>query len=76
MSSEFERRAERVAAELHERVATVHERVACPRCLAPVGERCVRMSTHYVGWAGAEEGPSPLKHSHRERLRADGIAER
>ena len=48
---------------LNEKVATVHERVACPACGMPVGQPCVHART----WA-------PIKHAHRERLRADGIA--
>lgn len=54
---------ERIAAELVERQRTVHERVACPRCAAPVGAACCHVSRRWV----------PLKHSHVERLRADGI---
>lgn len=59
-------RLERAAAEFNRRVATVHERVACPRCRSGVGERCVSMvkSVH----------DRELKHPHAERLRADGIA--
>jgi hypothetical protein len=57
---------ERRAAELVERQRTAHERVACPKCGQPVGERCKRLSARHMA------RPS-LKHSHRERLRADGI---
>lgn len=72
------RRAERsveqalteAARAVEERIATCHERVVCPRCVAPVGERCIR---------ARRDGrfsllDQPLKHSHAERLRADGIS--
>lgn len=55
------------AAALNERAASCHERVACPACRARVGQRCVRRGNH-PSWG------KPLKHSHPERLRADGIA--
>ena len=35
------------AAEVDERVRTAHERVACPKCSAPVGVRCCRMPRGY-----------------------------
>jgi hypothetical protein len=72
VSADFERLAERVAAELRRRVQTVHERVPCPACRAQTGERCIRRGTSWedAPWAAR------LKHPHRERLRADGIAER
>lgn len=53
---------ERAADELNERVRTCHERVRCPRCRQPAGQRCLH-ATHLT----------PLKHSHEERIRADGI---
>ncbi len=60
------------AAELVERQRTVHERVACPRCEAPIGERCVRASGR--GWTQTDAGGIyALKHPHAERLQADGI---
>lgn len=59
---ELERRAD----ELVERQRTVHERVACPRCSAPVSVRCKRMGN-------ARQSRLPLKHPHVERLRADGM---
>jgi hypothetical protein len=68
---DFARLADRVADELRRRQRTVHERVACPKCLAPVGERCRHLSVAR-GWPYGRV----LKHPHRERLRADGIAER
>jgi hypothetical protein len=64
------RRMEAAAAELRRRVQTVHERVACPKCLAPVGVRCVRANGQ------GTPGTKPLKHPHVERLRADGITDR
>jgi hypothetical protein len=60
---------EAAAARLNERVATVHERVRCPKCAAPIGARCVRVGRTGLTSASAR----PLKHSHVERLRADGI---
>lgn len=47
-----------VAADLEARIATVYERVACPKCGAPRGRRCTR-----VGGRSLE----PLKAPHRER---------
>ena len=44
------------AAEAERRIATCHERVACPRCRAPVGSRCRSMLSGVV-----------TKHPHRER---------
>jgi hypothetical protein len=55
---------------MRERAATAHERVACPRCGAGVGVRCRRVNSI------SALSLAPLKHSHAERLRADGIAER
>jgi hypothetical protein len=75
VSADFERLAERVAAELRRRVQTVHKRQPCPRCGAPVDVRCRSMP---AGWRPSDERGSgrPLKHPHAERLRADGIADR
>ena len=52
----------RAADELHQRVMTVSDRQPCPRCEARVGETCRNLRTG-----------RPIKHSHVERLRADGI---
>jgi hypothetical protein len=50
------------AAAANERIENCHVEVACPKCGAPVGERCVR--AHPVrSWA---EQP-PVLHPHRER---------
>lgn len=52
---------------LRRQVATAYERVPCPACGAQPGQHC-----HSLG-----RGPGrPLKHSHSERLRADGIPDR
>lgn len=51
-----------VARELEQRVAVVHQVVACPRCHAGVGVRCV-----HVRRGGT------VKHPHVERLAAAGI---
>jgi hypothetical protein len=57
-----------------ERIATCHERVDCPKCWAPTGVRCRALPAGYViGVRGGGSGRT-LKHSHAERLRADGIA--
>jgi hypothetical protein len=55
---------ERAANDANRRIATCHERVACPKCNAPVGERCRRMPRGYHGM-----GPSGaiLKTAHEER---------
>lgn len=47
---------------LNERVAQVHEQVACPRCHQPQGAECVHVRTG-----------KPVKYAHDERLRAAGI---
>jgi hypothetical protein len=59
-----------------ERHATCHERVACPYCGAPVGQRCVRVNAAVAPWGryahvGPDGAPPPLKHPHRERIRRD-----
>lgn len=65
---------EEAVRELNERVASVHERVGCPKCWAPVGVRCCAMPAGYViGVRGGGRGRT-LKSPHAERLRADGIA--
>lgn len=66
---EAEARFEQVADELVERQNTVHERVACPRCNAIVGQRCMRAGPYEPSGLSRP----PLKHSHAERLHADGI---
>lgn len=60
------------AAKVLRDVATVHERVACPKCNAQRGEPC-RAMPH--GYRIAPMGRR-LKHPHAERLRADGIPDR
>jgi hypothetical protein len=58
------------AVEHMDRIDSVHERVACPYCLRPVGERCVSMQK-------VTRRPRVLvKNPHAERLRADGIYQR
>jgi hypothetical protein len=57
------------AAEANERIATCHERVACPKCAAPIGERCRRMPRGYSP-AYARLGrpqPSTTVAPHQER---------
>jgi hypothetical protein len=87
---EFEARAAAAVEELNRRVESCHERVACPTCHAPVGDRCVRKGTcaRPILWYGpngwdekmnAEEQRRldelpRLKHPHEARIRADGIA--
>lgn len=62
----------RAARELEERVATVHERVACPKCGAPKGKRCRSMPRGYRPLDAGQRGARELKTSHRWRLTADG----
>jgi hypothetical protein len=53
------------AAEAERRIATCHEVVGCPRCKAPVGERCRRMPR---GWQrGAYVQIAQVVGPHRER---------
>lgn len=66
----WERLVEEVVADVADRVAAVYNYTACPRCDAPVGERCRRMIGG-VGYRGKHN-----KHPHRERLHAAGIYER
>lgn len=58
---------EQAAARMQQRIATAYQRVACPRCTAAAGQRCMRVHRQ------RPMRDSPLKHSHKERLRADGI---
>jgi hypothetical protein len=55
-----------------QRVATAHERVACPTCRAPVRERCRALPLGH-GVSGTVRVGRTLKHSHDARLLADGI---
>jgi hypothetical protein len=74
--SSVERLMNEAAAAIEARVATCHERVACGKCWAPPGVRCRAMPAGYViGPRGGGSG-RVLKHSHAERLRADGIPNR
>lgn len=63
---------EDVADQLVQRQQTVHERVPCPKCGAPVGERCRSMPRGYRPLDAGQRGRT-LKSSHRWRLTADGI---
>lgn len=49
-----------------ELIASCHERVGCPKCLAPIGTRCVRAWAAYVRIGKFHDGPA-LKHPHKER---------
>lgn len=60
-----------VADEINKRMSTSHERVDCPRCRAPRGDVCRSMPAGYSRRPG--ESGRPLKHSHAERHRADGV---
>jgi predicted RNA-binding Zn-ribbon protein involved in translation (DUF1610 family) len=73
---EFLRGMQEAAERLRERAASVHERVACPRCGAVLGDRCHRAGALYIAGYAGYVPPAPLKHPHRERLRADGIPDR
>ena len=48
MSDDIVQRMERVADELNRRIRTCHERLACPKCGAPVGELCRRLPKGYM----------------------------
>jgi hypothetical protein len=57
------------ADEANARIATCHERVACPKCGAPIGRRCRRLPR---GFSQASERrglgqPSKVVGPHRER---------
>jgi len=64
MTETTEERLMRVAAENVDKVRTCHERVACPRCTAPVGERCCEMPK---GWKKFGLRGRALLHAHKER---------
>lgn len=65
--------------------ATVHERVACPKCKAPVGERCAAMRGYGGGGYGFVQLNNlppipvrlgePTKHPHKERLKVSENAD-
>lgn len=61
---DFVRHMNRVADEMNRRIQTVHERLPCPLCRAPVGERCRRMP---IGYHGMDRCGKELAHAHRER---------
>lgn len=73
----FEKTVDGVINELRRRQATVHERVRCPTCSAPVGVRCRSMPR---GWRPLDlpgrKDARELKSAHKARLRADGLYER
>jgi hypothetical protein len=63
---DFQKRTDEIVADIGQRIATCHERVACATCGAPTGVKCVRK--------GAMWGAAPaLKHPHASRLHADGL---
>jgi hypothetical protein len=60
-----------LADEMNALVASCHERVPCPTCGAPIGERCCAMP---LGWGGvcAQVGVGrTLKHPHPARWRQE-----
>lgn len=63
---------DRVTQELRRRAATVHERVPCPRCSAPTGQRCRALPLGYLADVGQPSGRW-LRHPHPERLQRDGV---
>jgi hypothetical protein len=68
-TNSIETRMEVAVAELNERVARVHELVACPTCSMPTGVRCLKMAP-----GGRIREPFvETKHAHVERLHAAGI---
>jgi hypothetical protein len=60
---DFERTVGEVVEELNARIETCHERRACPRCGAPVGERCWNMRSRHLPWH--------TKHPHEARWTAE-----
>lgn len=50
-----------------EAIARCHERVACPKCGAIVGDRCHRVGALYIPRYEGYVPPPSLKHPHRER---------
>lgn len=52
------------AADLEDRIAACHDVVACPKCKAPVGTRCVFRP---AGAAGGFVARRTLKHPHKQR---------
>lgn len=73
---DFGRRAAAAAAALNDRIERCHEEVACPKCHAPVGERCRRALRQFTRHGTYAKGQPVLKHPHAERVRAAGIAVR
>lgn len=64
---DIEERMMRAVEEANERIRTCHERVACPKCLAPVGARCRRALRSMMRTGVFATGQPELKHPHRER---------
>lgn len=57
----------RAAAEANKRIANCHEVVACPKCHAPIGERCRRARAQHTRRGVFATAEPVLKHPHRER---------
>lgn len=55
------------AAEANARIASCHEEVACPKCHAPAGTKCVRALRQFAARGIFATGQPTLKHPHRER---------
>ena len=55
-----------------DRIDSVHERVACPKCSAPVGKRCRKLPRGYFS-IDLDDPALMCKSPHQERLSADGI---
>lgn len=67
---EMEARLLAAAEAANEKIRTCHERVACPRCGAPVGKRCTKLSSKSYRSADPGLGRIPAietKHPHEER---------
>lgn len=68
MTYDVEASLRQAAADAEARIALCHEKVACPKCGAPIGTRCRSMPR---GYRPLDHGGHPaareLKHPHRQR---------
>lgn len=64
---EMQRRMTEAAEAANERIRTCHERVACPKCGAPVGTKCRAMPRGYRPLDLGDRAARELKSPHRQR---------
>ena len=62
---------ERVAAEAEAKIASCHERRACPKCGAPIGVRCRSMPRGYRPLDYGDRRARELLHPHQQRWTPD-----